>query len=356
MVWDETERSILPTICRISYNKGEQMKKKKRYDSRKKQPVNRKHKDRLFRMAFQDKKDLLDLYNALNGTDYQNPDDLTITTLEDVLFLGMKNDLSFIIGATLNLYEHQSTWNSNMPLRGLFYFAGLYQEFVDQNGYNLYGHRKILLPFPQYLVFYNGEENEPDQTELLLSNAFQYPEKDLIPGVDCRVRVLNINQGHNRELMEKCRRLWEYAEFTAQVRNNLSEGLALRDAINAAIDDCQKRGILADLLSRCRTEVLHMLLTEYDEKKTMDYLRREAQEIGEELGQEIGEKLGQEIGEKLGQEIGEKRARQYVAQVNKLNSRLADENRYEDLKRSFKDEEYQKQLLDEYGLWPVDVK
>lgn len=349
-------------------------KNKRCCHSPKRQPANRRHKDRLFRMVFQDKKDLLELYNALNGTDYRNPDDLTITTLEDVLFLGMKNDLSFIIGATLNLYEHQSTWNNNMPLRGLLYFAGLFQEYVDRNDYNLYGRRLIPLPFPQYLVFYNGDEEEPDETELSLSKAFPCLGKNLTPGVDCRVRVLNINRGHNRELMENCRRLWEYAEFTALIRNNLQKGQKLQKAINAAIDDCQKRGILADLLSRCRTEVLHMLLTEYDEKKTMDYLRREAREIGEELGQEIGEKLGQEIGEKrgreigekLGQEIGERRGReigeklarqyaaqyaaQYVTQINELNARLIHENRYEELNRSLQDAEYQKQLLEEYGI------
>lgn len=321
-------------------------KNKKCFDSGKSRPVNREHKDRLFRFAFQEKKDLLELYNAVNGTDYQNPEDLMITTLEDAIFLGVKNDLSFIIGATLNLYEHQSTWNGNMPLRGLIYFASLYQEFIEQNGYSLYGRRRITLPFPQYLIFYNGEEDEPDQTELSLSDAFRKPDKDLLPGVDCRVRVLNINQGHNRELMEKCRRLWEYAEFIGQVRKSLREGMDIRTAIHTAMDDCQKRGILAELLSRCRTEVLYMLLTEYDEKKTMDYLHREAREIG----QEIGQKIGEEIGQRRGQEIGEELGRKYAEQINELNRRLITDERYEDFKRSLTDPEYQKKLLTEYQI------
>lgn len=320
--------------------------RKGRYDSRKKQHVNRKHKDRLFRFAFQEKKDLLELYNAINGTSYQNPEDLTITTLEDAIFLGVKNDLSFVIGATLNLYEHQSTWNNNMPLRGLIYFTSLYQQFVESNQYNLYSRRKIILPFPQYLVFYNGEEDEPDQIELSLSDAFQKPYKKLVPSIDCRVQVLNINRGHNRELMEKCRRLWEYSEFIAQVRDKLKTGMDIHAAVNAAMDDCQKKGILADLLSRCRTEVLNMLLTEYDEKKTMEYLHREAREIGQELGLKLGQKWGQE----LGQELGQKYAKQYAAQLNKLNLLLLSEARYEDLRRSSEDSEYQKKLLQEYGL------
>ena len=72
--------------------------------------VNRKHKDRLFQRVFADKKDLLDLYNAINGTDYTDPDELEITTLEDVIYMSMKNDMSFIVSSTLNLYEHQSTF------------------------------------------------------------------------------------------------------------------------------------------------------------------------------------------------------------------------------------------------------
>lgn len=306
-------------------------KNKRRCNSANRQPVNQKHKDRLFRFAFQDKKDLLSLYNAVNGTDYQNPDDLVITTLEDALFLGIKNDLSFIIGATLNLYEHQSTWNANMPLRGLIYFSSLYQEYVEQHGYNLYGSQQIELPFPQYLVFYNGSRKEPDQMELSLSDAFQKTEKELVPGVDCRVKILNINQGHNQEIMAKCQRLWEYAEFIGQVRKNLKTGMDINEAVNTAMDDCQKRGILADLLSRCRTEVLHMLLTEYDEKATMDYIRRESEQIGEERGK------------KLGEERASKR-------INRLNSLLLAAGRYEDLEKSLEDTDYQKKLFLEYDL------
>jgi len=295
--------------------KGEVMKKKS-----KKQPINREHKDHLFRFAFQDKKDLLELYNAVNGTEYQNPDDLIITTLEDAIYLGMKNDLSFIIGSTLNLYEHQSTWNANMPLRGLLYFATLYQEFVDRNGYNLYGGRKIELPIPQYMVFYNGNTEEPDQVELTLSDAFQKSDREIIPCLECKVRVLNINRGHNQELLEKCQRLWEYSEFIGQVKENLKAGMNIRDAVNSAMDSCCSKGILTDILSRCRTEVLAMLLTEYDEKKMKVYYCKEG-----------------------------------VDQVNELFSRLLADGRQKDLERSLTDREYQKKLFQEYGIHIEDI-
>ena len=94
---------------------------------------NRKYKDSLFRMVFSKKEDLLDLYNAINGTDYQNTDNLEVNTLENVLYMSMKNDVSFMIGNTMNLYEHQSTFNPNMPLRGLFYLSDLYEHQSTKN-------------------------------------------------------------------------------------------------------------------------------------------------------------------------------------------------------------------------------
>lgn len=289
--------------------------------------VNRSHKDLLFQFLFRDKRDLLELYNAVNGTDYQNPDDLVITTLEDVVFLGMKNDLSFIIGATLNLYEHQSTWNANMPLRGLLYFASLYQTYITQYGYNLYGSKKIELPFPVYLVFYNGSKNMPEEQELLLSDAFWKTGRNPDPAVECRVRMLNINKGHNHNLMKKCRRLGEYAEFIGRIKDHLQAGKELEDAVRTAMDDCISRGILADILSRCQKEVLHMLLAEYNEKETMDYIRRESQEIGRKIGK-----------------------REATKRINKLNCLLIAGHRYDELERASRDAGYQKKLFRIYGI------
>ena len=211
----------------------------KRYDFKDRQKINRKYKDRLFRFVFQDKQDLLELYNAINGTDYQNTEDLKITTLEDVLYLGMKNDLSFLLGASMNLYEHQSTWNENMPLRGLLYFAELYQNYLEENGYRLTGTgRRLPLPFPRYVVFYNGTKEEPDQTQLLLSDAFPKQDSGKLPCLECRAEILNINRGHNQAIMNHCRRLKEYSEFIEEIRQNLNKGLGLEDAVELGIDAC----------------------------------------------------------------------------------------------------------------------
>lgn len=115
--------------------------------------INRKYKDRVFRIIFRDKKELLELYNAVNDSAYTNPDELTITTIEDVVYMGMKNDLSFIIGDVMNLYEHQSSYSPNLPLRGLFYFASLYREQIEDVKQKLYTNAPLHIPFPQYIVF-----------------------------------------------------------------------------------------------------------------------------------------------------------------------------------------------------------
>ncbi|SEL53740.1 hypothetical protein SAMN04487770_11213 [Butyrivibrio sp. ob235] len=130
--------------------------------------VNREYKSRLFVRLFSDKKELLDLYNAVNGTDYDNPDDIELNTIEDFIYMGMKNDISFLITDVLNLYEHQSTVNPNMPFRGFLYFAALYRKLFEGRK-DIYSSNLVMVPTPQFIVFYNGMANEPDQMEMKLS-------------------------------------------------------------------------------------------------------------------------------------------------------------------------------------------
>ena len=133
---------------------------------------NRKYKDTLFRMVFKEKQHLLDLYNAVNGTVYENPEELEINTLENVLYISMKNDVSFMIDGMMNLYEHQSTKNANMPLRGVLYFARLLEEYILENDLDIFSSKLQQIPTPKYIIFYNGEPNEPDERVLRLSDAF----------------------------------------------------------------------------------------------------------------------------------------------------------------------------------------
>ncbi len=261
---------------------------------------NRKYRDVLFRWLFRDKKDLLDLYNALNGSTYQNPEELEVITLEDVIFMKMKNDLSFMIGNTLNLYEHQSTWNPNMPLRGLFYFAQQFEGLLASRSDDIYGKRQIELPAPVYIVFYNGGGMQTDNLMLYLSDSF--PTGRGSGCLECTCEVLNINRGYNRALMEKCHRLWEYSEFSSEIEENIKKGMYRDEAVHTAIDTCIEKGILRDILIKQKAEVLHMILTEYDEKKHFRTLFREGKEEGIKEGIKEGIEKGLEVGFRKGQE------------------------------------------------------
>lgn len=225
--------------------------------------VQRTYKDSLFRMIFREKKELLSLYNAINQSDYQNPDELEVNVLEDVIYMGMKNDVSFIIGDYMNLYEAQSTWNPNMPLRGVFYFSQLYQGYVAENGFDIYGKARIPLPVPQYIVFYNGIGMREERKQFRLSDSFRKNGKQE-SALECVATYLNINYGYNKEIMSQCRKLYEYAYLIEEIRKYLRQGYRLEAAVEYAIDHCIEQDILADFLRRRRAEVTMNLLTEYD--------------------------------------------------------------------------------------------
>ena len=242
-----------------------------------------KYKDVLFRRVFREKEDLLDLYNAINGTSYADPNLLEINTLEDALFMSMKNDKSFIIASTINLYEHQSTNNPNMPIRGLLYFARLYEGYIAKNRLDIYGTKKIMLPTPHFIVFYNGSDEMPDEKIIKLSDSFIRGESDKIfPELKCYVRILNINYGHNEETLNACKRLSDYSQFIHIVGENLKSGVTNEIAVSAAIDYCIEHDILSDILLKARSEVMHSLLTYYDEKLHLKTVWNEGFEAGQE--------------------------------------------------------------------------
>lgn len=259
---------------------------------------NRQYKSSVFCMVFKNKKHLLDLYNAVNGTAYTNLDDLEINTLENVIYMSMKNDISFLIGYSMNLYEHQSTKNANMPLRGFLYFARLFETYVDENGLDIYSSTMQKLPTPKYIVFYNGKENEADERILRLSDAFIKEGGCL----ECEARLLNINYGRNRELLEKCRRLEEYAIFIARVRKHMSEDqMPLKQAIILAMEECIEEGVLEDILRKQRDEVLGVLLTTFNKELHEKCLKEDAFEEGYADGFAGGYTDGFSAGENAGE-------------------------------------------------------
>ena len=260
-----------------------------------KMAARRSYKDSLFRMVFREKGELLSLYNAINGTDYDDPEELIVTTIEDVLYMGRKNDVSFLIDDVMNLYEHQSSWNPNMPLRGLLYISMLYQGFIEQNHLDIYSSTLLKLPVPKYVVFYNGAGGEPDQQELRLSESFI--KQDEGSCLECKALILNINYGQNQELMKACRKLYEYSYFVGRVREYLNEGLTLNAAIDSGIQECIRSDILKPFLLKHRGEVKQVILTEYNEelhaKTLIEEGRREEREKNAQILQQEREKNAQ---------------------------------------------------------------
>lgn len=292
--------------------------------------VRRSAKDRLFRFLFdKDREALLQLYNALNGTDYRDASALQVVTIESAVYVVMKNDLAFILAGTLNLYEHQSTYNSNMPVRFLIYLAEEYQKLIEQAESSLYGTKQIPLPTPQCVVFYNGEKQAPEEEVLRLSDAFINRNREA--DVELKVRMLNINYGYNRELMDRCHVLEEYAQFVEVSRQFMADGLTVKEALEQAIQYCMEHGILYETLRDYRAEVLGMLLEEFDVDKYERTIRKEGMEEGIKQGIEQGQALG-------------------VERSNHLARILIEQNRVEDLKRAAFDPAYQKELFREFRL------
>ena len=252
------------------------------------QLVNRKYKDTVFRMLFSDRKNLLSLYNAINGSRYTDPEELEIVTLENAIYMGMKNDLAFIIDTGLFLYEHQSTYNPNMPLRDLLYISAEYQKLVDDK--SLYSSRLQKIPAPNFIVFYNGTEKKEERWENYLSESYETRMGD--PNLELKVITLNINEGYNKELMEQCRILREYAQYVAKVREYAKE-MELDAAVEQTIKECIREGILAEFLRRNKSEVVAMSIFEYNKEEEEKKLRKAEYEYGFDSGYDSGYETGE---------------------------------------------------------------
>ena len=166
--------------------------------------INTKYKDRLFTFIFgnaERKEWTLSLYNAVNGSSYTNPDDIMFMTMDDVLYMGMKNDLSFLVTDLANMYEQQSTYNPNMPVRKLMYAARMYDRYIHLHKLNIYSTKQVRLPVPKLVTFYNGREDMEDSI-LELKDAFLTEDGqpvDAESDIQVRVRMININYGKNKE-------------------------------------------------------------------------------------------------------------------------------------------------------------
>ena len=281
----------------------------------KKLVLRRNHKDSLFCNLFSDKENALSLYNAINGTNYHDPDEMSIVTMKDVIFLHQKNDVSVLFDSRLTLWEHQSTLNRNMPLRGLLYYARNMEGILnDDQRRLLYGRSIVKIPTPEYYVIYNGSEKAPEREDLKLSEAFEVPTE----GYEWTAHFININAGNNSEILDRCPALKGYAYFIDEIRTNREQGMDELEAVERAIQSTIEAGYLVDYLKKINAEAKAMILTEFDEKGYEQTIREEGREEGRKEGRKEGR-----AEERMNTEAERKRADEAEAEVKRLREEIA---------------------------------
>ena len=231
------------------------------------------------------KENALSLYNALSGSHYDNPEEVRMLKLEDVMYKDFQNDISFLIREKIFvLGEHQSTINENMPLRFLLYIGRLYETLLAVE--DRYKEKRIPLPAPEFYVFYNGEKKYPAYKLLKLSDSFLVKGRPAFD-LEVTVHVYNLNKGMNTKLLEECPVLKEYCEFADVV----SKYKGQKEKLKAAIEECIQKGILTDYLSERGSEVTNMLIAQYDYEKDIEVKKKEAREEGKNEGEKYMAKL-----------------------------------------------------------------
>ena len=286
--------------------------------------IQREYRDRLFCYIFGSeahKEWTLSLYNAVNGTNYTDPEEISMTTIEQVLYMGMHNDVAFLISDEVNLYEQQSTPNPNMPLRLMQYTSNIYEQLITLWNKNKYGTMLIRLPVPKLVVFYNGLAEQPEECTLNLSDAFPEDSRDEAD-ISVRVRMININKDGNRSIAGACKPLDEYTWLVDKVRIYGGK-MPLENAVDRTLNEMPEDFLIKPWLEANRVGVKKMLLTEYNEAKTMELFREEGRAEGQARG---------------------------MAKLAQLMKELFSQGRTADAERAASDEAYRARLLEEFGI------
>ena len=231
-----------------------------------------KIRDRLFIAIFgkdteRSKRWRLDLYNVLNGTNYTDPDALELNTIENVIYIKMYNDVSFLVDSQMTLYEQQSRPNPNMPLRGLLYFAELYQKHLAQKDLDLNRSSLVKVPNPRFVVFYNGEPKRPERYKLRLSEAFELEDKS--GDFEWTADVININPSKNETLVKKCKSLYDYVRLVGRISENKKKKMEIDQAVREAVDWAIGENFLEGFVREQKEEIIGMYLTEYNEERAI---------------------------------------------------------------------------------------
>lgn len=251
---------------------------------------NREYKSDVFSMLMEDSANALEVYNALNGTNLTDPEAIEIRTLDKGVSLSVRNDAAFIVDAALSIYEHQSTVCPNMPVRNLIYYSTIVAKILKDK--NIYGRGRVRIPVPKFVVFYNGDEDQPEEYYMKLSDSFA--KKTDNPELELVCKVYNINYGKNEQLLEKCGIIRQYMTFVEYVRfyHKEQDYDNLETAINRAINRCIDEGVLVDFLKENRSEVVKVTQLDYTFDRQIMLEREEAREEGREEGRAEGREEG----------------------------------------------------------------
>ena len=250
--------------------------------------VNREYKSDVFSMLLEDKANALEVYNALNDSDYDRPEDVEIILLEKGISLSIRNDATFIIDMYMNFYEHQSTYNPNMPLRDLINYANTMEKRIKNEKRDLFGRQLLKIPTPRFAVFYNGTEKRPAKEILRLSDAFVHPME--VPELELICTVYNINPGCNGELLEKSEVLRGYMTFVELVRRLEREYNSLETAIDRAMEECIRQHIFEDFFRGRKDEVRKMTQLDFTWERREELIRMEERAEGHAEGHAEGYK------------------------------------------------------------------
>ena len=233
----------------------------------------------------------LALYNALNESNYSDPNALELNTLENVIFIKMHNDVSFLIDSQMTVYEHQSSPNPNMPLRGLLYFAQLYQKYIAREKKNLISENLKKIPNPNFIVFYNGKAERPERYDLHLSDAFISEEKS--GAYQWTAHVININENQNISLQKKCKPLYDYIRFISRINHNKNDiKMPVERAVREAVDWAIEQNLLEGYIREQKEEIIGMILEEYDEQACIETWQEDGFIKGHKEGHKEGLKEG----------------------------------------------------------------
>ena len=274
------------------------------------QEVKRTYKDSVFVTIFHDKSKLIELYNALFDTNYDESAPIDIVTIKDVLFRTLKNDVAFVLGGRfVVLVEHQSSINENMPLRDLMYISTVLKRMIDTT--RLYREKRLMIPRPSFVVLYNGTKDFPAYRELRLSDSFLgEKQKDEEDALQLIVKVYNINTEKNSEILGRCETLRQYSRFVEIMRSYKEDSELTNDVIVEVLDKCKKEGILTEFLDKYGTEIVEMLFKELTREEDLEISRLDGYEegfnSGERAGFSKGERAGFSKGERAGFSKGER--------------------------------------------------